>query len=147
MPSKLLSLTLYSLAALTLVNLVHAADPSITFISPDQVKNIGDTAELVCIVKDAQYIVEWGKGDKPGNISERIAVESQIASADKAKRFKVTVKDTTVGESPVSTYTLQIKDVRACDAGVYECQILFLENLTTKQTRLTVQGAPPSDKC
>lgn len=61
MPSKLLSLTLYSLAALTLVNLVHAADPSITFISPDQVKNIGDTAELVCIVKDAQYIVQWGK--------------------------------------------------------------------------------------
>jgi len=97
--------------------------PSIGFISPDVITEIGGTAELTCRIqnenREMKYPVMWmrlenGKNSAPLPISSG---DELLLSSD--RRFKLDV------DEDESSYTITIKDIRKADAGKYQCQVLI----------------------
>lgn len=100
--------------------------PSIGFISPDVVADIGGTAELTCKITNEnpsmKYPVMWlrlengHKGDRPLPITSG---DTKLLSDD---RFTIEVDD------EAHEYKLTIKKIRVSDAAKYQCQILISED-------------------
>lgn len=97
--------------------------PSIGFISPDVITEIGGTAELTCRIQnenpEMKYPVMWmrlenGKNSAPMPISSG---DELLLSSD--RRFKLVV------DEDESSYTITITDIRKADAGKYQCQVLI----------------------
>ncbi|UYV62932.1 K02A2.6-like [Cordylochernes scorpioides] len=99
-------------------------NPTISFISKEQVHNIGDTAELKCEVQyESQYSVLWNKlnKDNPNN--------NQVISSGSSLIFnypRYSIRHEKNG------YILTIKKLQEIDAGLYQCQIVT--GSTTKIT-------------
>ncbi|XP_053669685.1 lachesin-like [Anopheles nili] len=122
-------LTLLS-AVLTLSNGQQTAtSPSIAFISPEQIRDIGEQVTLNCSIANVKnYIVGWQKSNrdqtKQNNI---ISLGVQLAVAEDRFRLNFTK------ENNAANYVLEIHDIVATDAGLYECQIQV--NSTSKLTK------------
>jgi len=115
--------------------------PSIGFISPDVITDIGGTAELTCRIQnenpEMKYPVMWmrlenGKNPSPLPISSG---DSLLLSSD--RRFKLDV------DEDESSYTITIKDIRKADAGKYQCQVLITsDGSITEDVELKIKLQP-----
>lgn len=94
------------------------AVPTITFLTKDQIVNIGDDLELKCSLVDAEgYSIGWSRVDT-NFWPERITTIARGTSLDvPSDRFQVN------SDRGQSQYTLKINQVNENDAGIYQCSI------------------------
>lgn len=94
------------------------ANPTITFISKDQIVNIGDDLELKCnFVDSGGYSIGWTRFD-PNSAPRRVTTIARGTSLDvPSDRFHAAF------DTRQSQYILRIDQVNENDAGVYQCQI------------------------
>lgn len=94
------------------------ATPSITFITKDQIVNIGDELELRCNLADWEgYSIGWTRIDS-SSAPNRVTTIARGTSLDvPSNRFQASF------DARQSQYTLRISQVNENDAGIYQCQI------------------------
>ncbi|XP_071447648.1 lachesin isoform X2 [Hetaerina americana] len=111
--------------------------PTISYISQEQIKDIGGTVELECSVQYSTDIpVVWLKTDRSG-ISQPVPISSGSALIIKDSRLALRY------DSHSSTYTLQIKDIQETDAGVYHCQLIIsITSKVSAEVELLVRRPP-----
>lgn len=109
--------------------------PSISYITQEQIKDIGGTVELECSVQYAQdYTVLWVKNAYGGD-NTFLSTGSSLVIRD--SRFALRYDPSS------STYTLQVKDIQETDAGNYQCQvILSVNNKISADVLLSVRRPP-----
>lgn len=95
-----------------------AANPTITFISKDQIVNIGDDLELKCNLVDSEgYSIGWTRIDT-NYVPSRVTAIARGTSLDvPSDRFHATF------DSRQSQYILRIDQINENDAGIYQCQV------------------------
>lgn len=110
--------------------------PSISYITQEQIKDIGGTVELECSVQYAQdYTVLWVKSTRERSDPVFLSTGSSLVIRD--SRFALRYDPSS------STYTLQIKDIQETDAGTYQCQvILSVNNKISADVDLSVRRPP-----
>lgn len=110
--------------------------PSISYITQEQIKDIGGTVELECSVQYAQdYTVLWVKNSRERGDNVFLSTGSSLVIRD--SRFALRYDPSS------STYTLQIKDIQETDAGTYQCQvILSVNNKIAADVLLSVRRPP-----
>lgn len=110
--------------------------PSISYITQEQIKDIGGTVELECSVQYAQeYTVLWVKNTRERGDNTFLSTGSSLVIRD--SRFALRYDPSS------STYTLQIKDIQETDAGNYQCQvILSVNNKIAADVLLSVRRPP-----
>lgn len=116
-------------------------EPSIVRISSRQTKNVGETVELECVVKNAEnYVVIWQRvnRNKHRDYNTIITAGPLIITLD--RRFSITVNEV---PDAVNTqiHTLQIKDVNERDAGTYRCSYSSIQSVPADVV-LTVELLP-----
>lgn len=105
------------LCAIALETCTGQRTPSISYISQEQIKDIGGTVELDCSVQYArEYTVVWIKTGR--NHADYVFLSTGSSLVIKDSRFALRF------DGASSTYTLQIKDIQETDAGVYQCELL-----------------------
>ncbi|KAK4878711.1 hypothetical protein RN001_011217 [Aquatica leii] len=111
--------------------------PTISYISQEQIKDIGGTVELHCSVQYAQeYPVLWMKVDHNSN-SYILPISTGSSLILHDSRFALRY------DQASSTYTLQIKDIQETDAGFYQCQVLIsVSNKIAAEVELQVRRPP-----
>jgi hypothetical protein len=94
------------------------ANPTITFISKDQIVNIGDDLELKCNFADpGGYSIGWTRSDTTSS-PPRVTTIARGTSLDvPSDRFHASF------DTRQSQYILRIDQINENDAGVYQCQI------------------------
>lgn len=109
--------------------------PSISYISQEQIKDIGGSVDLDCSVQFARdYGVEWVKLGQ-GNDVVFLSTGSTLVIKD--SRFALRY------DTASSKYTIQIKDIQETDAGVYQCRVvLSVVNKITGDVFLSVRRPP-----
>ncbi|XP_066991008.2 lachesin isoform X2 [Anabrus simplex] len=121
-----------------LVSVVYAQrTPTISYISQEQIKDIGGTVELDCSVQYGQdYPVLWIKVDRNRQVDPLpISTGSSLIIRD--SRFSLRYHPAS------STYTLQIKDIQETDAGYYQCQVIIaLNSKISAEVELQVRRPP-----
>ncbi|XP_077290004.1 septate junction protein lachesin [Arctopsyche grandis] len=96
--------------------------PTISYITQEQVKDIGGTVELECSVQYAQeYPVLWMKTDRFRS-TDLLPISAGTTLIVKDSRFSLRA------DTASSTITLQIKDIQETDAGWYMCQVMISTN-------------------
>lgn len=110
--------------------------PSITYISEDQVVDVGGTVELACSVQyGTEYSVNWLKVGK--NRNDRIFLSTGTSLVVKESRFAL------LYDGASATYIVLIKDLQEGDAGTYQCEVvLSVQNKIAMETRLMVRQPP-----
>jgi neuronal growth regulator 1 len=110
--------------------------PSISYISQEQIKDIGGTVELECSVQYArEYTVVWIKTGR--SHADYVFLSTGSSLVIKDSRFALRF------DGASSTYTLQIKDIQETDAGVYQCEVvLSVNNKITAEVDLSVRRPP-----
>jgi neuronal growth regulator 1 len=110
--------------------------PSITYISEDQIVDVGGTVELACSVQyGTEYSVIWLKSGK--NRKDNIFLSTGTSLVVKESRFAL------LYDGASATYIVLIKDLQETDAGVYQCEVvLSVNNKITAETRLSVRQPP-----
>ncbi|KAH0550346.1 lachesin isoform X1 [Cotesia glomerata] len=110
--------------------------PTISYISQEQIKDIGGTVELQCSVQYGQeYPVLWVKMDK--QTGDQTPISSKTSLIIRDSRFALRF------DTATATYTLQIKDIQETDAARYECQVLIsVNNRIRASVELQVRRAP-----
>jgi len=129
---------LYSVIILALCTfVVSQRTPTISYISQEQIKDIGGTVELVCSVQYAQdYPVLWMRIDRSRQ-SDGLPISTGSTLIIRDSRFSLRY------DTASSTYTLQIKDIQETDAGYYQCQVLIsLNNRISAEVDLQVRRPP-----
>jgi neuronal growth regulator 1 len=119
------------------VSLCYAQrSPSITYISEDQIVDVGGTVELACSVQyGTEYSVIWLKSGK--NRKDNIFLSTGTSLVVKESRFAL------LYDGASATYIVLIKDLQETDAGVYQCEVvLSVNNKITAETRLSVRQPP-----
>ncbi|GAB0091387.1 Peptidoglycan-recognition protein [Sergentomyia squamirostris] len=127
------------LMTLPLVCLGQTKTPSICYITKEQIKYIGDTVELQCFVKTAEYFpVSWVKINRDPDWNVSLSTGNSLRIRD--SRFSIRHKNL---DSTYSTYTLQIKDIQESDNGTYKCEVfLAIGNKITEISVLHVLPQP-----
>lgn len=93
--------------------------PTISYISQEQIKDIGNSVEFSCVIQYAEeYPISWTKIDK-SRATEPVPISAGATTILKDPRFKVGFI------SETSTYILNVKDIQETDAGYYRCQIFI----------------------
>lgn len=110
--------------------------PSISYISQEQIKDIGGTVELDCSVQYArEYTVVWIKTGR--NHADYVFLSTGSSLVIKDSRFALRF------DGASSTYTLQIKDIQETDAGIYQCEVvLSVKNKITAEVEISVRRPP-----
>ncbi|CAG0884968.1 unnamed protein product [Cyprideis torosa] len=110
--------------------------PTISYISQEQIVNIGGTVQMECSVQYAtDFPVVWMKLDQNGQQSTPLTHGSSLILND--NRFSLRT------DAASSTYTLQIRDIQEADAGIYQCGVLIsVSNRITAQVPLVVRMPP-----
>lgn len=108
--------------------------PTISYITQEQIKDIGGTVELKCAVQFAEeYSVNWVKIGAYGTVF--LSTGSTMVLKD--SRFSLR------HDQASTTYTLQIKDLQETDAGQYQCEVvLSVSNKVTGEVLLSVRRPP-----
>ncbi|PSN51322.1 Lachesin [Blattella germanica] len=132
---QLLSLTIITTVLFSYV--VTQRTPTISYISQEQIKDIGGTVELECSVQYAQeYPVLWMRVDRSRQ-GEGLPISTGSSLIIRDSRFSLRY------DLASSTYTLQIKDIQETDAGYYQCQVLIsLNNRISAEVDLQVRRPP-----
>ncbi|CAG0887216.1 unnamed protein product [Darwinula stevensoni] len=112
-------------------------NPTISYISQEQIINIGGTVEMKCSVQYSRdYAVLWLKLD-PRSSSGATPISTGTTLIVPDNRFSLR------HDTASSTYTLQIKDIQEADAGTYQCQVLItVQNRITADVLLSVRQPP-----
>lgn len=94
------------------------ANPTITFITKDQIVNIGDDLELRCNLVDSEgYSIGWTRIDT-NSAPNRVTTIARGTSIDvPSDRFYATF------DTRQSQYSLRVSQINENDAGIYQCQI------------------------
>merc|ERR1712029_340630 len=111
--------------------------PTIGFISPDVVLDIGGTVELVCTVKNGhEYPILWMRlKSEENNNPLPISTGPNLFLRD--DRFKLDY------DPNAGSYKLTIKDVVKSDEGRYQCQVVTdVKNVITADVDLKVKVSP-----
>lgn len=110
--------------------------PSITYISEDQIVDVGGTVELSCSVQyGTEYSVIWLKTGR--NVRDSIFLSTGTSLVVKESRFAL------LYDGSSATYTVLIKDLQETDAGLYQCEVvLSVNNKISAETRLSVRQPP-----
>lgn len=110
--------------------------PSITYISDDQVVDVGGIVELACSVQYGnEFSVIWLKQGE--NKKDHIFLSTGTSLVVKESRFAL------LYDGASATYTVLIKDLQESDAGTYSCEVvLSVNNKISKETRLLVRRPP-----
>lgn len=116
--SSLTSSLLIITVCCLLGNRLTLANPTITFISKDQIVDIGDDLELRCNLADsAGYSIGWTRIES-NSLPNRVTTIARGTSLDvPSDRFHASF------DSRQSQYVLQIHQINENDAGIYQCQI------------------------
>ncbi|XP_063973121.1 lachesin [Diachasmimorpha longicaudata] len=124
-----------AVVALQIVTVCAQRTPVISYISQQQIKDIGGTVELHCSVQYAlDHAVVWVKNIPNG---EPITLSSRTTLIMKETRFSLRYDQST------STFTLQIKDIQEIDAGIYTCKVYTsLVSDESAQVELQVRRPP-----
>ncbi|XP_011343562.1 lachesin isoform X2 [Ooceraea biroi] len=111
--------------------------PTISYISQEQIKDIGETVELQCSVQYAQeYPILWIKVNKE-NVHEQVALSTGTALIIRDSRFSLRY------DTATTTYILQVKDIQETDAGFYQCRLqISVNNLISAEVELQVRRPP-----
>lgn len=112
--------------------------PSISYISQEQIKDIGGTVELECSVQYArEYSVIWSKIGRERSGGDTVFLSTGSSLVIKDSRFALRF------DQASTTYTLQIKDIQETDAGIYQCQVVISTvNKITAEVELQVLRPP-----
>lgn len=107
--------------------------PTISYITQEQIKDIGGTVEFDCSVQFAkEYSVFWIKTD-----SDSVFLSTGSTLVIKDSRFSLRYDPNS------STYKLQIKDIQETDAGTYTCQIVIsVSHKVNANVQLSVRRPP-----
>ncbi|XP_059612629.1 lachesin-like [Phlebotomus argentipes] len=90
--------------------------PSISSITPHQIKDAKESVDLQCSVLNlSDFPVIWKKKSQSGGI----ILSSGEYLIDRDSRYDI------LYDKSSSTFTLKIKDLEESDAGTYQCQILL----------------------
>lgn len=112
------------LACVTLA--VAQRSPTISYISQEQIKDIGNSVEFSCAIQYAEeYPVSWTKLDK-SRVTEPVPISAGTTTILKDTRFRVNYLPER------NTYMLIIKDIQETDAGYYRCQIFISSTLKVR---------------
>lgn len=127
---------IYILIALLPIVCYAQRTPSISYITQEQIKDIGGTVELECSVQYAQdYTVLWLRNDPDKASQSFLSTGSSLVIRD--SRFALRYDPSS------STYTLQIKDIQETDAATYQCQVvLSVNNKISAEVELSVRRPP-----
>lgn len=111
--------------------------PSITYISDDQVVDVGGSVELSCSVQyGTDFSVIWMKNGVK-NQNDHIFLSTGTSLVVKESRFAL------LYDGASATYTVLIKDLQETDAGTYVCEVvLSVNNKISEQTKLIVRRPP-----
>ncbi|XP_037822181.1 LOW QUALITY PROTEIN: lachesin [Lucilia sericata] len=107
--------------------------PTISYITQEQIKDIGGTVEFDCSVQYAkEYSVIWTKTD-----GDSVFLSTGSTLVIKDSRFSLRYDPNS------STYKLQIKDIQETDAGTYTCQVVIsVVHKVTADVKLSVRRPP-----
>eukprot|EP00096_Caligus_rogercresseyi_P014118 TRINITY_DN664_c0_g1_i10.p1 TRINITY_DN664_c0_g1~~TRINITY_DN664_c0_g1_i10.p1 ORF type:complete len:374 (+),score=72.54 TRINITY_DN664_c0_g1_i10:1773-2894(+) len=111
--------------------------PSIGFITPDIVGEIGQDVKLECVIQNGEdYPVNWMKlNDRSSD--DLISTGTTLAIKD--PRFSLMSQD--------GTYTLTIRDLKESDASKYQCQVaVSLSNKKTADVAIQLKLPPVISK-
>lgn len=109
------ALLIILLIAITLESSNCQRTPSISYISQEQIKDIGGSVELDCSVQYARdYTVVWIKTRRHRSDYVFLSTGSSLVLRDSRFSLKYTESS--------STYTLQIRDIQETDDGIYQCR-------------------------
>lgn len=135
MESKYVPFLLTILLALGVVHCQRT--PTISYISQEQIKDIGGTVELKCSVQYAQdYPIIWMKVDR-ARVTDPLPLSSGSSLIIRDSRFAIRY------DTASSTYTLLVKDIQETDAGYYRCQVIIgLNNKISAEVDLQVRRPP-----
>ncbi|XP_076754737.1 septate junction protein lachesin isoform X2 [Xylocopa sonorina] len=111
--------------------------PTISYISQEQIKDIGETVEFRCSVQYApDFPVIWTKINKD-TVNEQLPLSHGSSLIIRDSRFSLRY------EVAQSTFVLQIKDIQETDAGFYQCKILIsVNNYVSANVELQVRRPP-----
>lgn len=115
---------LITIIALNLIHIISTitqnvdANPTITFITKDQIINIGDDLSLQCTFVDSGgYSIGWTRIDT-NSVPTRISTIARGTNVDvPSNRFHA------IFDKSRQEYTLKVDQVNENDAGIYQCQI------------------------
>ncbi|XP_033222241.1 lachesin [Belonocnema kinseyi] len=125
--------------AFTLLQIVTGQrTPTISYISQEQIKDIGGSVELQCSVQYGnEYPVLWIKINRNGGGRDQLPLSTGTSLIVRDSRFALRY------DTASSTYSLQIKDIQETDAGHYQCQVLIsLNNRISAEVELQVRRPP-----
>lgn len=107
--------------------------PTISYITQEQIKDIGGTVEFDCSVQYAkEYNVLFLKTD-----SDPVFLSTGSTLVIKDSRFSLRYDPNS------STYKLQIKDIQETDAGTYTCQVVISTvHKVSANVKLSVRRPP-----
>uniref|UniRef100_A0A034W1E0 Lachesin n=2 Tax=Bactrocera dorsalis TaxID=27457 RepID=A0A034W1E0_BACDO len=107
--------------------------PTISYITQEQIKDIGGTVEFDCSVQYASdYQVLWSKTD-----ADPVFLSTASTLVIKDSRFSLRYDPNS------STYKLQIKDIQETDAGTYTCQVVIsVVHKVSANVKLSVRRPP-----
>lgn len=110
--------------------------PTISYITQEQIKDIGGTVELECSVLYASdYSVHWVKTSNDRSDTVFLSTGSSLVLKDSRFSLRYDLSST--------SYTLQIKDIQETDAGIYQCQVvLSVTNKISAEVALNVRRPP-----
>lgn len=111
--------------------------PTISYITQEQIKDIGGSVELQCSVQyGTDYPVLWIKLNRHSG-HDQLPISTGTSLIVRDSRFALRY------DTSSSTYTLQIKDIQETDSGVYQCQVLIsLANRISAEVELRVRRPP-----
>ncbi|XP_032590300.1 lachesin [Drosophila grimshawi] len=132
-----IKIDLWAALLLLLVALATHAEaqrtPTISYITQEQIKDIGGTVEFDCSVQYAkEYNVLFLKTD-----SDPVFLSTGSTLVIKDSRFSLRYDPNS------STYKLQIKDIQETDAGTYTCQVVISTvHKVSANVKLSVRRPP-----
>lgn len=98
----------------------------IVYISPEQIKSIGEEVKLDCVVDATDVIpILWKKKERDNpSVQTVLTVNREKIVPD--PRFLLTVTNNTVDKTINSSLT--VTNIKVTDSGIYECILEALEN-------------------
>lgn len=132
------------LSLLSLVSLVQPQqNPSISFISKEQVVEIGDTLKLRCITQYAKdYPVHWIK-ENTENRNNYLFISKGSTINVPNSRYSISIEDGRESWSTSRTYILTIDKIQEIDSGRYSCQIITGSSAKIAAETLVIVRIPP----
>lgn len=127
------NLLLLAIFAILIASTQAQRTPTISYITQEQIKDIGGTVEFDCSVQYAkEYSVLWSKTD-----GEPVFLSTGSTLVIKDSRFSLRYDPNS------STYKLQIKDIQETDAGTYTCQVVIsIVHKVSANVKLSVRRPP-----